>query len=363
MNIGILTFVDTNNYGAALQGYALQQVIKREGHSCEIIKYSCKEIQEAHDPQKVIRKNVVKRFFSPVLLPVYRKIYREFRKFEDEYCTFSIRCDKSTIAKVVENYDKIIVGSDQVWNIEITGDDRTYFLDFIKEDNKKCSYAASVGTKYFTQNSAEYETLIKHFQVISVREKGTAEILQKKIKRDDISADVDPTLLIIEQWSTFVLKDNKYGKYIFLYFIPEDPVLFKSIRKFAKEKGCKLILLQRSIRKRMGIQTVNVASPIDFINMIAHAQYVISGSFHALCFSLIFHKDFYVTAAPRKDRNERLMNLLSSLEQKERFVVEPEYHFSGKEIDFEVIDNKLKVAIESSMNTIKKICVGSSTAE
>ncbi len=358
MKLGILTFVNTTNYGASLQAYALQQVIAREGHECEIIGYTCRKVNESHSPQNAARKKGIKRLFAPVLAIISQKSHNQFRRFENEYCVFSKPCDEFTIASVAEKYDRIIVGSDQVWNVDITGNDKSFFLDFIEDDKKKYSYAASVGTKYFKQNISEYESLIRKFQVISIREKGTAEQLRKSINREDIITDVDPTLLNYKRWSSFVTQNNKYGDYIFLYFIPEDPKLFYAIRKFAKEKGCKLIHLKKSIVRRKDIKTINIASPIDFINLIAHARYVISGSFHALCFSLIFHKEFYVTSSPQKDRNGRLTELLSLIGQTVRVIGKPDYQFTDENLDYSYIELKFEEAIEASMNTIRQICSG-----
>lgn len=356
MKIGILTFVNTTNYGASLQAYALQQTIIREGHECEIIKYSCKKIEESHNPKKATGKNMLKRLLSPILKSIYRKNHDMFDGFEKKYCIFSTPCDEKSIVDVAKKYDRIIVGSDQVWNVDITGNDKSFFLNFVENDKKKCSYAASVGTRYFSRNSTEYEALIKDFDVISIREKGTAEQLRKKIGREDVVEDVDPTLLNYNHWTSFVKSSNDYGKYIFLYFLPENPTLYDAIRRFAKEKGCKLIHLKKSIVKRNGIRTINIASPIDFINLVAHAQYVVSGSFHALCFSLIFHKEFFVAPSPQKGRNVRLIDLLNIIGQEDRFIENTSFMFSQEKLDYTIIDKKIENAVESSMKTIKRIC-------
>ena len=98
------------------------------------------------------------------------------------------------------------------------------------------------------------------------------------------------------------------------------------------------------------------ASPIDFLNLIAHAQYVISGSFHALCFSLMFHKEFYVTSSPEKDRNVRLTDLLGMIDQMDRWVDDQNYKFDKDKLDYDVIEKKLECEIRSSMETINLIC-------
>lgn len=356
MKIGILTIVNTINYGASLQAYALQQAIRREGHTCDIIRYSCEEIVNAHDPKQNAKGKGIKSLFAPIIISIHGKIHGAFQTFEEDYCSFSDPCDASNIAEIAEKYDRIIVGSDQVWNQVITGNDKHFFLDFLKDDRMKYSYAASVGTAYFSQDVSELEALLKRFQVISVREEATAKLLRENLGREEVVADADPTILNWKNWGAFISSDNKYGDYIFLYFLPKDPALMDAIRRFAKEKGCKLVFLRRGVMKMRGIQTVTVASPIDFLNLIAHAKYVISGSFHALCFSLMFHKEFYVTSSTQKTRNGRMTDLLSSIGQIDRFVTEPEFRFVQNELDYEAIDRMLEESVKASTNTIKRIC-------
>ena len=151
MNIGILTFVNTINYGAALQAYALQQTIEEAGHMCEIIDYTCEKVDKIHNPKKAARKSGIKLLLYPFLRVILQKRYDRFMQFKKEYCRFGAPCNKASIAALTDKYDRIIVGSDQVWNADITGDDRSFLLDFLNDDHKKYSYAASIGTEYFTK--------------------------------------------------------------------------------------------------------------------------------------------------------------------------------------------------------------------
>lgn len=356
MDLGILTFVNTTNYGAALQAYALQQVMEKEGHTCEIIDYTCEQVDKMHNPKKAALKPGVKLLLYPYLRVSLQKRYDQFMQFKKEHCKFSAPCNKTTIASVANKYDRIIVGSDQVWNTEITGDDRSFFLDFLDDDKKKFSYAASIGTSYFTERVPEYESLVSRFQAISVREKETADQLRKSVGRADVCVDVDPTLLNYRNWNAFITNDNPYGAYIFLYFLPSDRSLYNKIRKFANDHGCKLILLTKSARKERGVRSIHTAFPSEFLNLIAHAQYVIAGSFHALCFSLIFQKEFYAVPSPQTHRSGRLTDLLNTFGLDNRFVAQPEYRFVEEKIDYAAVDQKLEAAAEASMHTIHRIC-------
>ena len=50
MKIGILTFHRAHNYGAVLQCYALQEVLKGMGHDVEVIDYRQKWTEEVYKP-------------------------------------------------------------------------------------------------------------------------------------------------------------------------------------------------------------------------------------------------------------------------------------------------------------------------
>lgn len=356
MKIGILTFTNTANYGASLQAYALQQVIKSKGHECDIIDYRCGSIIKMHDPKEVFKKKgIKKRITAPLMYYVYKKRLDEFRKFEREYCSFSDPCSKKSIAKISKGYDRIIVGSDQVWNTELTNCDMSFFLGFLKGNEKKYSYAASIeksALSNYINGAVEY---IKQFNNISCRESSAAEQLKEMTGRNDITCDVDPTLLIGEKWKKFVTKKKAKDDYIFMYLLPEEKELFDRIRAFAKKNNCKIILLRKGIRRFKGIKTVSVASPIDFINYIAKAKYVISGSFHALCFSLMLGVDYYVTPSLVKERSSRLTDFLNVIETQERFTGYSSYCFTESKIDYKKARGLLQKSVNESLKTIDHI--------
>ena len=72
---------------------------------------------------------------------------------------------------VAGKYDIYIAGSDQIWDYKLTNFDTTYFLDFVKEGKKKCSYAASIGENLPPEEyQKKYKELLSDFDEILVRE-------------------------------------------------------------------------------------------------------------------------------------------------------------------------------------------------
>lgn len=356
MKIGILTFVNTSNYGAALQAFALQHYFKRCGAECDLIRYDCKRVTQAHDPAFLWKRKGLKKLSAPLLYPIYKKRRALFRKFEEQYLTFSAPCNAQNAQEILAQYDRIVVGSDQVWNTDITGNDLGFFLGSLRDSAGKCSYAASIGRSYFTE--AEEKVclpLLKQFSVLSVREESTREKLAAQLHRTDISCDLDPTLLYPDEWAQFISETNPNGDYIFMYLIPEKPELMAKIRAFAEKEHCGLILLKKGMGRQPGCRIVNVASPADFLNYVYHAKYVISGSFHVLCFSLIFEKDFYMTSSIQPERSARMRDLLTKLGAESRMIFPPEYQIVPAKLDYPEIGRRLAEMRRSSEETAQRI--------
>lgn len=82
----------------------------------------------------------------------------------------------------------------------------------------------------------------------------------------------------------------KEGKYVLTYFLghPSDEQE-KSIQEYAKKHGCRI----RRILDMRDPQTY-LAGPQDFVELFSKAEYVFTDSYHACCFSMLFHKQFTV---------------------------------------------------------------------
>ena len=109
------------------------------------------------------------------------------------------------ITNADKKYDKFIVGSDQVWNTQLTGNDFTYYLDFIKDSHKKNSYAASFGYSKLPEEVKEKAIdLLKDFNTLNIREKQGKEIIINEIKNKEVNVVMDPTFLLDkEEWKKF----------------------------------------------------------------------------------------------------------------------------------------------------------------
>ena len=134
--IGILTFQRTTNYGAQLQNYALQEYLKQYNDlEVSVINYYNKQIDFAERRTRIKDYKGKKGFVKFFLVGYQRKIkWKNFEHFRKQYINLSNEYTKDNIKQCTNKYDYFLVGSDQVWNTDITDNDFNYMLDFVKDD-------------------------------------------------------------------------------------------------------------------------------------------------------------------------------------------------------------------------------------
>ncbi len=282
--IGILTFHNADNLGAVLQAYALQTILTEEcGAETEIIDYRCQEIEKSRYAKCPGDKGEMLKY---MLLSVYYYIKRRgFDRFRMKYLNLSKKYSKSNIHESAEVYSKFIVGSDQVWNLECSGRDKTYYLDFVCDIEKKFSYAASLGNYVYRNEERHHiKKLLSNFMEVSVREKSALNVFED-LKISNLRVDIDPTLLLTnDKWRDITSKRIYKKKYIFVYLVQQDVNVINAAKEYAKKHNLKLVSNKKSIKFMIR------NSPADFLSWIYNAEGVFTNSFHGTVFSLIFNK-------------------------------------------------------------------------
>lgn len=354
--IGILTFQNTVNYGAMLQVYALTQKISSMGGDCEVINYICDEIKKNEYPLKISDVNSVRKLLHFLFTNNYAKIrFSKFQNFYIRYINSSDReYNKTNISEAEKDYDKIIVGSDQIWNLELSGNDYTYFLDFVEEDSKKYTYAASFGYSEIHGDENKQRYFLSKFQQLNVREMSGANII-KKLLGINCNIVLDPTLLMKRnEWDRIIGKRIISRDYVVVYLINRDANNFKFIRKFAKKHKLKIIYIHNYLKGEKGMDNARTIGPVEFLNYIKFASYVFTGSFHAICLSLIYHKEFYFTLSNKHNRNSRLIDLIKMLEIKDRQFLKKNFILDNR-IDYDSVDAILERKRKFSLSILKSI--------
>ncbi|NLL04346.1 MAG: polysaccharide pyruvyl transferase family protein [Clostridiaceae bacterium] len=306
MKLGILTFQFAHNYGALLQAYSLKKYLEEKLNShVEIINYANRRLKNAYSlvPVKSV-KSIMK-------VPIKILQYNKFVKFLKDY----IEIEGAFFQKIdFDKYDIVIVGSDQVWNTNITFNDYTYFINNDNSKLKKVSYAASIGTEGFEQsNVRDIVEMLSKFSLISVRETSAQEYLKSDL---GITSElvVDPVFLHSKQfWSKLANKINfiKPNQYILYYALKGDSILDMECKDLENSTGLPVYIIHPTCRKlaRSGKLLINVG-PREFLYAIMNARYVVTNSFHATAFSLIYEKDIRFTVIDKK--SNRVISMLES---------------------------------------------------
>lgn len=318
MKVGILTFSYSWNPGSYLQAYALQEKVRELGASCNIINYQ--------NPRRGKEMIGVSCFCPPVSkwrpkkvvswigqLITYPVKIRKYRRFQDD-CFNGYPCKAvglGDLPALNNEFDRFLVGSDQVWNFANDKWDAPYFLDFVTDDSKKIAYAASFGTETLPAGKeGEILEYIRHFKSISVRETQGMEILSSA----GIAAELalDPSLLWTrDKYEPLVKTSPRKKKYLFLYLRAKDAGVEAVAKKMAADRGLEIVRVYKAYKCIHGMPVATVG-PCEWLGYVKNAEVVVTNSFHGICFSLLFEKEFYIAnlVGASAERNSRLTNMM-----------------------------------------------------
>ncbi len=357
--IKITTFVKARNYGAALQAFALQNVLEQNKEQVYFINYKDRKIEEGYRIFYIDKKSlnsILKSILSNIIF--FTKNIRKRHRF-NSFINKKIKLTNS-IKKIDDiqqkiNADIFITGSDQVWNPEITGElSDIYTLNFGNKNIKRISYAASVGNEKNIQKYKEdYIKKISKIDKISVREESAKIELERILPDKEIEVVLDPTLLLTkEEWKKEIsdLKNEK-EKYILAYHVKEDKEFIKITNELSRKTGYKIIHFDKRNRGLKNVlRSAYIEGPLEFINLIKNAEYIVATSFHATVFSIIFNKKFWIV--PHATTGSRVTDLLKKLGISNRAVKNFE-EFKKKdyneEIDYEKVNKKLEEERKKSL--------------
>lgn len=365
MKIGILTFQRALNYGAVLQAWALQKSLELLGQHAEIIDYRNDRMEAYSGIFNMFgKKKSVKTVLSAIKNAPMRLLrIGRYRSFIRNHLLLSKPVDRETVQNLNDMYDVFITGSDQVWNDFLTDFDEAYFLGFVKDPQKKNSYAASFGFFEFPDGTVqEYGKRLKSFNKISVREQQGIQLVKESAGRDALCC-VDPTLLLDQKsWREILIPIKKSNKYILIYSL--NPI--QNLMNYAKELSYAYNLDIFYISMEWNnlfdyqniphLQHIVAPAPEKFVSLIHDAEYVLTNSFHGTVFSLIFHKKFYSETDYGTKINDRIENLLETLGAQQR-IIKTEFPNWEEELDWDAVDNKIKEMRRLSLSYLKSICV------
>ena len=350
MKAGIITFHRALNYGALLQAFALQRVLKLLDIESEIIDYRNALIEKMYKFKSLNeRKGVNEKIKYFIQKKDELRLRDKFEQFRNNQLRITKKAyyNREDLKEISDSYDFYITGSDQVWNYNAHAFDKNYFLDFTVDLRKRMSYAASFGVSTIPeQYRPEYMTLLNNIPFRSVREEDGQKLVKNTFGLDS-KVVLDPTLLLTKmQWTEIATADEVREKYILVYCFELTDTLRKLAEELSHETGLTVYYFGKIYRNPLKAKCVNIldADPFDFVRLFINAQYIITNSFHGTAFSINLNKPFFIELLVESSSvNSRLENIiqLTGLESR---LIRSDYSIKGylyDKIDWDRVNRKL----------------------
>lgn len=352
--IGIITFHNGSNYGAALQAFALQEALRTIFDNVKIINYDnrfiSKGLNRIHFDFSI--RGIYCMLFDIVNLKSNTVKISRFQNFFDQYYMLSDLMGKEMLKNEGLALDVGISGSDQIWNPLLNeGVDDIYFLN-IPGVKKKCSYASSVGSYKFDNEiyNKEIIKLLSSFSHISVRENSEtiSKVINKKVKNV-----CDPTLLLSrKEWESKLSLKETNENYLLIYAMTDFKNITEYALQIAQKKELNIKYIGMPIKKFKNVEYITNAGPKEFVELFFNAHYIVTNSFHGTAFSVNFGKQFISLKNPKNP--ERVAYFLESINARDRLITD--YKFYPEDMsnsEKQIIQEKLSEIVSDSMDYLK----------
>ena len=338
--VGILNLQHSSNFGACLVAYALQKAIEKTGNRAEIIDFR---------PESQVKKSE------------YLHKGKFFEEFRQAFLKRSQVCwNFDDLSELNSKYDTFVVGSDQVWRYLYSFRNLPeFFLEFADNGKNLISYAASFGVDCWEGSDEATEQVKKdltRFSAVSVRETSGVDICQNMFHVDATQV-LDPTLLLQkEDYEPIIEKEaqnnNIDKKYIAYMLLDDNSETMVALQSIANEKNLELVDIYNN--PQVQAQSSQFRHIGEWLNLIKNAEFVVTDSFHCVCFSLIFKKDFLCVINSQRGAS-RLESLLGSLNLETHLVDKLEKKsVETVGIDYDIVEPLLKEKQKSSFAFLKE---------
>ena len=337
MNIGILTFHFSDNYGAALQAYALRRWLTERGHRASFIDYRPAHIEQGGRLCLPTSPARLKANLKVIYLAVSSFLHRHFghRGQREKFVRFrehflgipgnAAPADNSASLAAAQAYDLIVAGSDQIWSpSQHFGFDPNYFLAFAQSfPARKISYAASFGRDLVSaEEAAQLPGLLHHFDAISVREASGVALVERSTGQRPANVP-DPTLLLnsYAELTDPTPSDPDAEPYLFCYGLRSPDNIRQTAEFVASQLGCPILSPHNPHRRWIEIGETVYPDPAEWVALVKNARFVVTNSFHGTVFALLFKKPFIVAGltGDKASANARAIHLLRTVGLESRF--------------------------------------------
>lgn len=360
MRVGLLTIHDTCNYGSLLQTISLYRALRKLDLNVKVIDYKNKAISKREAPKPLSQAKTFKEIIQSLLW--HKKLQRRYDKFKQQLhdsLALSQEYTLATIAQANDEFDVFIVGSDIVWGSEITGRDKTYFLDFAEDKKIKFAFSSSVGTKWAQTEEREVAALLKRFDKISVREELAAGWI-KDLIGESVDVTCDPTMLwTSEAWKSDLNHSIVPKKdYVLIYMTTKDRRTISDAIAYAKKNNLEIYYINY-YSKIKGTKSIRPDTVEEWLALIFSAKAVFTASYHGLLFSLYFRKNvFYYN----RGNTSRMISLAKELNIESREGTAENIQNDIK-INYDMVDDLIEKKREYSWSVLENYFSGNLSDE
>lgn len=299
MKASVITLHAVLNYGSVLQTYATQKLFEKHGFETEIVDYRRDAVMQTSLKSILLNKEygLVYKAKLILMLPSSKKSRKIFDGFFKRNVNLTDICyrEDADFEKYPIDADVYCTGSDQVWNTGWHNEiPKPFYLTYAPDDKRIIAFSASFGKEALDDwEKAGTKELLDRYDYISVREKSAVGIVED-LGIKDCEHVLDPTLAINPQtWYDLAAERVVKEKYILVYQLNNNVKFDEYAERLAKEKNLKLIrLCTRYDQLRKTGNGVVLPTVEQFLALFRDAECVITDSFHATSFSLIFNKKF-----------------------------------------------------------------------
>lgn len=354
--VGVFTLPLHVNYGGNIQAYALMTVLRSLGHEAYLINRQKNRVGSIENLIGIIRRTISKYILrrKGIIVFVEEKKKREYPiiasyaiQFINSYLNPKTKAFHSTqeLAEGIGAYhfDAIVVGSDQVWRPRYAPNIEDYFLGFLPAGSscRRIAYAASFGTsnwEYSEQEQASCKTGLQQFDAVSVREDSAVELCRSKF---DVQAQhvLDPTMLVDLDSYVSVSKDsallNAANNDLLVYILDMDSDKRAAVSTIQDKFGYRDFYVNNKHEGSDMDVHDRIYPPIeDWLAGFRIAKYVITDSFHACVFAILFNKPFIVYANKQRGLT-RFESLLTMFGLTDRMI------FSSDMLSLELLERPI----------------------
>lgn len=352
--IGILTFHWADDYGAMLQAYALKRCLKKAGKTeVEIIPYASVRLEGRYWILPVtgrVKGKKIQYIFQWGWLRNHMYYFRSFLKRRKQMRAFRRRY--LTRGRAVRKADRlsfgkyafIFVGSDQVWNPEITVGLDDVYIGNVKEkgDCKWVAYGASFGGNSLpAKHEKEFsEAVGRNFTAVSLREKSAVPFVERFFY-GNVTDVLDPVFLLGQKEWEQILELPARQDYILYIYTEYNEQMELYLQELSVELKKKVVQLSMPWLRRRAhwLELAIEAGPSEYLGFFKNAAYVVTNSFHGMAFSILMEKKFLVFG--HSNKNARMEDLMEKLDLGARLVERGRMPAKGEmteEIDWEHVN-------------------------